>query len=194
MPRCPSCGKLLSSEDAVLRHMNQPASRCFGWTDNLVQIGELLEAEENHSSQPPQAGHLQAAHRHPSADWNQPDEMNVDLPDGPCGGTVEEFPGAAAIFAHQQNSFLDRFDRDQFSNERGSNLYYPFASRADWEFGLWLTRSGLSMAAVDSLLSLELVRFSITRCICGAKKSSGQEPPALIFDGSAVAGPYRAAS
>jgi len=28
------------------------------------------------------------------------------------------------------------------------NLYYPFASKQDWEMASWLLRSGLSMAAV----------------------------------------------
>ena len=79
--------------------------------------------------------------------------MDID----PVQGSVEEFPGAAKVFPGERQTFLGAFDNDSFSNERRSNSYYPFASRLDWEFGLWLTRSGLSLAAVDSLLSLELV-------------------------------------
>jgi hypothetical protein len=165
MPRCPSCSKVLPSDNAVLRHLNQPTSRCFGWVDNLVQIGELLEqnSEEKNIRTSPKSPEL--ANWQPTGEWSAlDDEMDVDRREPELdSGTLEEFPGAARVFAHQQNSFLDHFDRDQFSQERRTNLYYPFASRADWEFGLWLTRSGLSMAAIDSLLSLELVSFHVTR-------------------------------
>ena len=49
---------------------------------------------------------------------------------------------------------------DQFAEHRKINMYYPFASRQDWEVGSLLLRSGLSMAGIDSFLSLELVRAS----------------------------------
>lgn len=165
MPRCPSCSKVLPSDNAVLRHMNQPTSRCFGWVDNLVQIGELLEQESEEknirNSKSPQLAHWQSIGECSAPD----DNMDIDRPElEPDRGTIEEFPGAARVFAQQQNSFLDHFDRDRFSEERRSNLYYPFASRADWEFGLWLTRSGLSMAAIDSFLSLELVSSPYSSC------------------------------
>lgn len=81
----------------------------------------------------------------------------MDIDPVPPQSEVEEFPGAAATFEQGRVSFLQRFDQDRFSEERRSNIYYPFASRADWELGLWLTRSGLSMAAIDGLLSLQLV-------------------------------------
>lgn len=187
MPRCPSCSKILPSDNAVLRHMNQSTSRCFGWVDNLVQIGELLaqDSEENNIRRGP---NLPApTHWQPTEEWNAQDqemEMEIDLPDPePYRGTVEEFPGAAAVFAQQQNSFLDRFDRDKFSHERRTNLYYPFASRADWELGLWLTRSGLSMAAIDSLLSLELVSFTITHFLVTVTKVhiSRSRPSPFLF-------------
>jgi hypothetical protein len=52
---------------------------------------------------------------------------------------------------------MDRFDLDQYAEERKSNLFYPFASKQDWDVGYWLLSSGLSMAAIDEFLSLELV-------------------------------------
>ena len=55
-------------------------------------------------------------------------------------------------------TFMDQFDTDPFSAQRKINLYYPFASRQDWELGSWLLRSGLSLVAIDKFLSLELVR------------------------------------
>ena len=86
--------------------------------------------------------------------------MDVDMGWEPIQLSVEEFSGAAKIFPGEWKTFLGTFDSDTFSNERWSNPYYLFASRLDWEFGLWLTRSGLSLAAVDNLLSLELVGLS----------------------------------
>jgi hypothetical protein len=37
------------------------------------------------------------------------------------------------------------------------NLYYPFASRDEWELAAFLLRSDLSLASIDSFLSLKLV-------------------------------------
>lgn len=54
-------------------------------------------------------------------------------------------------------TFMDKFDRDRFAEERKQNLYYPFADRDDWEMGYWLLNSGLSMAAINKFLSLKLV-------------------------------------
>lgn len=71
--------------------------------------------------------------------------------------STQYFPGAAHTYEGGK-TFLDRFDADEFSKHRNSNIYYPFASRGDWELASWLLRSGLSMGAIDSLLSLDLVR------------------------------------
>lgn len=42
--------------------------------------------------------------------------------------------------------------------EQEENLYFPFASQEEWQFASWLLRSCLSMSAIDSLLSLDIVR------------------------------------
>lgn len=138
--------------------MNQPSSRCHGWVDQLVQIGELVD---DVASMPKKGPTRVASPDSPAGfeGWNSPnysehDAMDVDPPQQ---SLVEEYPGAAATYNQERKSFLQHFDQDQFAEQRCSNLYYPFGSRADWELGLWLTRSGLSMAAIDSLLSLGLV-------------------------------------
>jgi len=74
-------------------------------------------------------------------------------------GSIEYFSGATQTY-NGGSTFISKFDTDEFSNQRTSNIYYPFASRGDWELGSWLLRSGLSMGAIDSLLSLILVHFS----------------------------------
>ena len=71
----------------------------------------------------------------------------------------EEYKGAAKGYG-TGTTFMDEFDRDQYAGERINNLYYPFASRDEWEFAAFLLRSDLSMASIDSLLSLNLVSIT----------------------------------
>ena len=142
MPCCPSCSKILPLDEAIQQHMNQPVSHCHWWVDDLVRLSEIVHS--------------------PQEDWTPPslgrfDGMDGIIDRGPSNELVEGFSGAAKIFQDKWNTFLQKFDQDHFSNEWQENLYYPFSSRSDWEFGLWLTRSGLSLAAIDSLLSLKLV-------------------------------------
>ena len=72
------------------------------------------------------------------------------------GPFKDVFPGASARYGRGP-TFMENFDSDRFSEERAVNPYYPFASRSDWEMGAWLLRSGLSMAAINEFLSLEIV-------------------------------------
>jgi hypothetical protein len=62
-------------------------------------------------------------------------------------------------------TFLDSFRSDENNMCRTENHYYPFSGRKDWEVALWLLRSGLSMAKVDSFLKLEMVSFRLIHCI-----------------------------
>jgi len=64
-------------------------------------------------------------------------------------GCAEAFPGG--------ETFMGRFRKDRFVEQHWENMYFPWASRKEWGFALWLLRSCLSMAAIDSLLSLEIV-------------------------------------
>jgi hypothetical protein len=68
------------------------------------------------------------------------------------------YPEAAHVYG-TGHKFMDVFDADKYANERKENLYYPFASKQDWEMGAWLLRSGLSMPAIDQFLRLQLVSY-----------------------------------
>lgn len=68
----------------------------------------------------------------------------------------EEFPGTSKVFG-SGSMFMDNFDSDIFVDLCQENLYYPFASKADWEMVAFLLRSGLSMAKIDDFLNLQLV-------------------------------------
>jgi hypothetical protein len=59
---------------------------------------------------------------------------------------------------------MDNFDADTHARYRQENVFYPFASRQDWELALFLLSSGMSMARIDQFLSLELVR-SVLECV-----------------------------
>lgn len=69
---------------------------------------------------------------------------------------TENYPTGVESFG-QGDTFMDVFDADDHADKRRDNLYYPFASRQDWEIASWILRSSLSMAEIDSFLSLELV-------------------------------------
>lgn len=81
--------------------------------------------------------------------------MDLDDTDGPQKIT-ETFPGCSDSYPGG-STFMDFFWQDKYAREREENLYYPFASEEEWQFSSWCSRSGLSMAALDGLLSLPIV-------------------------------------
>ncbi len=97
--------------------------------------------------------------------WSNPDSELVQT-DNDMDNTnarpepfyVETYPGAACTTGNGP-TFMDLFDKDQFTKERTSNTYYPFATRKEWELAAFLLKSKLSMAAIDEFLKLELVSF-----------------------------------
>jgi hypothetical protein len=72
------------------------------------------------------------------------------------------YPEAARVYG-KGHTFMDVFDADEYANQRKENLYYPFASKQDWEMGSWLLQSGLSMAAIDQFLRLQLASYILHR-------------------------------
>lgn len=146
--------------------MNQPMSSCAGWTQELVRVTNAL-SRSNKTARDQQ---VQLPERHDPnirVDDTQDDSMfdeDQTMFSG-CGdeqledsdvGVVDEYPRAAATWGRGQ-TFMDRFDSDVHANDRIENLYYPFASKQDWEIGEFLERSSLSMAAIDEFLALDLV-------------------------------------
>ena len=85
--------------------------------------------------------------------------MDCDAMDNGAGSGarfVQEYDGAAQTFG-QGTTFMQQFECDEFAEDRTQNLYYPFASRAEWELAAFLLRSDLSLAALDKFLSLNIV-------------------------------------
>lgn len=83
--------------------------------------------------------------------------LDGDLPEAagnqPC--TVE-YPGAAEVLGYGKTA-IDLFDEDRFSYLRRFNLFYPWASKGEWEVAQYLLKSSLSLADIDEFLKLELV-------------------------------------
>ncbi|KAI5988015.1 hypothetical protein EDD15DRAFT_2199192 [Pisolithus albus] len=73
------------------------------------------------------------------------------------GKFVEVYEGSSEVFPGGK-SFMDTFHEDQYSSERRSNLYFPFASQQEWQFASWLLHSRLSLTAIDSLLALGILQ------------------------------------
>ncbi|KAI6020926.1 hypothetical protein BKA83DRAFT_4126818 [Pisolithus microcarpus] len=89
------------------------------------------------------------------------DTQELDLQDPPGPSTTSSrndkyFPGASQSYPSRR-TFMDQFFSDQYGKLHKENLFYLFASQEDWQIALWLLHSHLSMAAIDSFLSLNLL-------------------------------------
>jgi len=153
--------------------MNHPYSSCQPWMSELVEMSEVLRR-----AKVPPPGFLPQSQPADHHDLDQtegnsmdcdtffhqeeqyPDSYSDPLQDVDAGPFVDYYPDAANVHG-RGSTFMDLFDSDVYAMERETNLYYPFASKQDWEVGSWLLRSGLSMAKIDQFLSLELVNLSI---------------------------------
>ena len=70
------------------------------------------------------------------------------------------FLGAGRLLgSNSTDMFMASFDKDAFAEECKANLFYPFASRGNWEVASWLFNSGLSQTSINKYLSLKLVRI-----------------------------------
>lgn len=102
---------------------------------------------------------------HPDSRSNMDVDECVDVdPEVPSGKFVEMYEGCSEAFPGGR-TFMDEFWRDKHAAERRENLYFPFASREEWQFASWLLRSRLSLSAINSLLSLDIVRGMVSRSL-----------------------------
>jgi hypothetical protein len=161
IPTCPKCGKTFTKDSSVTRHLSQPRTSCHSYTHDVVDISQFAEVE------PPrhQVSELDNSHR-----FLQPhDEDHLQYHDDDVFGTVdndfgtsgesleEKYEGAGTCYSQDGLTFLDLFDADEYAECRKYNLFYPFASKEEWEVADFLLRSPLSMAATDEFLKLPMV-------------------------------------
>jgi hypothetical protein len=158
--RCTRCQRKFRDRKALLCHMNHPFGACY---NHFQEVADLADELERYKNRPTQNVHNNVQPMDLRTD------MDVDTMFTEHDGSgeidwsmddrepfVDEYEGAAKDYG-TGTTFMDEFDRDQYAGERIKNLYYPFASRDEWEFAAFLLRSDLSMASIDSLLSLNLV-------------------------------------
>jgi len=157
MPRCPNCSKRFPSSTGVVQHLSQLCTSCLLWSTDIIAIANGLDDEGKNDDQ-----------TRAIPDASVFEEMDVDPDDDNFTMDDGGFPGGASIIqsidvADRANifglgtTFFDNFFADDHADKCQTNLYYPFASRDNWEVGLFLMCSGLSMSAIDQFLKLQLV-------------------------------------
>lgn len=168
---CPDCGRRFSDETNLLRHINQPSNTCGSsiradspvfQVDRDIPVQAAINSPRqvhSHPDSPPSLGtRLDDLDDHAFQDFDMdlfPDGPDPNPDDDDC---VEYHPRTSPAFPGGK-TFMDHFFADQYASLRRENVFYPFASQEDWQIGSWLLRSGLSMAAIDTFLSLNLASF-----------------------------------
>ncbi|KAI5987639.1 hypothetical protein EDD15DRAFT_2371999 [Pisolithus albus] len=174
MISCPRCGKRFFSETNVLQHMNQPTGTCrfASWHEECSRSFSQARCPPSDNSVPCSSinrpPHFPSADSNAYQDWDlnppspevhETEDFTMDAPEEVIplvpGKFVEVYEGSSEVFPGGK-SFMDTFHEDQYSGERRSNLYFPFASQQEWQFASWLLRSRLSLTAIDSLLALDI--------------------------------------
>jgi hypothetical protein len=172
MPRCPKCSRHFGTSIQVARHLAQPLSLCAriqrASAAELVSIplrttlnSDVLPASAA-SGDPPVGDEFNIQ----AFDDIQPAVQSQGPPQSPHSDNLfcHTFPGAAQAYGVGP-TFMDNFDIDRHARERRDNLYYPFASRQDWEVAEFLLSSGMSMARIDRFLHLDSVCISVSRAV-----------------------------
>lgn len=139
--------------------MNQPLGSCQGITRKITTLTEELgryRSRRRMTASPEVANNRQDT----NMDWEDELEAPNGQEDMGMGDDeavfVERYEGAGMLYG-PGTTFMDQFDRDPHASKRTENVYYPFASKNEWELASFLARSNLSMASINSFLSLALV-------------------------------------
>ena len=171
MARCPRCVRKLKSQMAVLAHMNQPLGSCLSFVAKVTAAAQPQVEPPARASGTKGDGHdsemMEDVTWTDAGDATFHETNNLDhnmAGSDPCciqnslesASSVENFPGAGCTFGRGK-SFLEDFNSDPYAALRQMNLYYPFASKEEWELASFLLLSGLSMANITRFLSLKLV-------------------------------------
>ena len=176
MSFCPDCGRRFANETRVRQHMNQPSSACGSWMDNLLRFHRHTSAASNHANVhsldryqpgPPSDVAFEAENTYAQNEFGL---NNSDTTDIPFNADADEDHSSIPVVDTHPNipsvhpggtTFMDQFFSDEYSRFRQENVYYPFVSETDWQLASWLLHSRLSMAAINTFLSLELVCLSV---------------------------------
>lgn len=89
--------------------------------------------------------------------------ISVDPSAGPRPGTLREYHPNIPITKPGGQNHLQRMDDDEYATIRHTeNIYYPFASKSEFDLAGWLSRGALSQKEIDAFLHLEHVSHQST--------------------------------
>ncbi|KAJ7665341.1 hypothetical protein DFH06DRAFT_1323734 [Mycena polygramma] len=168
---CPICKKDKGSEMRLLRHMNQSNANCheglqfYRETQRAARRAYQWDQEQGYddSDMDPEREDDAPDFGPPEDDDNAPgfgpeeDDVLMEHPPVPATGPVKDYYVGAAKVQGQGDTFLETFNKDKYSEPRSHNIYYPWASAAEWELVAFLHQSKMTMAQIDRFLKLQLV-------------------------------------
>ncbi|KAG1724156.1 uncharacterized protein EDB91DRAFT_1239997 [Suillus paluster] len=166
---CPNCADIFSSIDNVIHHLSTTVT-CG---QRVVQGLTLDFGEPSHFSQdydPDTLEHGQDAYNPPLSSVPNPEQYHPSTPEsvcdtplasvdpsaGPHPSTFREYHPNVPITHPRGENHLQKMDRNVHAAiHHTENLYYPFASKAEFDLGYWLSEGVLSQKEVDVFLHLE---------------------------------------
>jgi len=152
--------------------MNQPISLCRAlWheEEHTHPLHQLFEPDQNRFMVDESGVIPETETDFPEGRWTPPGNQDDNhhshsgefgVAGDPLDKFTETYEGCSKVYPGGK-TFMDAFQMDRYAEERSINLYFPFASREEWQFASWLLHSRLSLRAIDSLLSLDIVSPSV---------------------------------
>ena len=156
----------------MLSHINQPLGSCNSYVasqasllEELAQYNQLKHIDSNVNTMPSPEDDFSV---YPSYKSNHDMDLNgattnhgVDDSNVPSSPSFEKYIGAVRSY-ESGNTFMDKFNSDEYVSACIQNLYYPFDSKDEWELASFLLLSNLSQLSINKLLLLALVSFKLT--------------------------------
>ena len=159
--RCPRCGKKFKDQTSLLQHMNQPISSCLTHFEERIDIATTLQSDLTISENDDMGRQSFEApdFMDTAEDLLLASKSSQNPEDSQNPIVIKKHPTSGIVYGCGE-TFMDQCDKDRFTETRKGCLYYPFASRDEWELASFLLRSRLSMAALDRFLKLELASYT----------------------------------
>ena len=165
---CPRCGKKFKDQTSLLQHMNQPISSCLTHFQECIDISTTLQSAstisesdemDRQSFEPPDFMDTAEDYILASSCSSLPSSTSQNPVTKQNPFHIKKHPTSGSVYGCGE-TFMDQCDKDRFTEMRKGHLYYPFASRDEWELASFLLHSRLSMAAMDRFLKLKLVSYT----------------------------------
>ena len=155
--QCPSCNRRFDSNASILRYMNHPWSLCTTWFELFNSISPPTQCSSpcnrpNHSSHNNDTSHNNNASHNEEPMLNDDAVGDLDVP------LFEDVHPNVPQVIGSGMGFTEVFHSDHHAEKRKDDLYHPFSSRDKRGLASRLSRSGLSMRAINNFLALPVVR------------------------------------